>query len=300
MSKLPREDVRLAAGQSFRLLRWKDAPEAVDLLQDQGVAVPWKGYGNRWHYHRELELACISRARGTRFIADAVDAVDGEDLVLIGANVPHYWDLSGSSEGTVLQWDFPRHHGMWGFAESAPLQALMERAKRGLNVRGHAAKVVRGLVADMAGVSGLGRLALFFKVLHALTDASPAEMLPVSTKAFSLEGTAQQQEAMSLAVSYLLANFRNGVRLEDLLRLTGMSRATFSRQFQRHAGKPFSELLNELRIQSVCRALRETDTPVAIVALEEGFNQLSFFNRIFRRYVGCTPREYRRRNIAGL
>lgn len=294
MRAFPREDVRLAEGQSFRLLRWSEAPEAVELLEGKSRAVPWKGYGNRWHYHREVELACISRATGTRFLADSLEPVDGEDLVLIGANVPHYWNFRGRSEGLVLQWDFPRHHGMWGFAESAPLSALMERAKFGLRVRGQAAKSVRTLMASMAETSGLERLALFFRVLHALAEAGPSELASVSKKPFSLHGTQQQKEAMSLAVSYLIANYRKGVRLEDLLALTGMSRATFARQFQRHAGKPFSEMLNELRIQAVCRSLRETDTPVAVIALEEGFNQLSFFNRIFRRYVGCTPREYRR------
>ena len=297
MTKFSREDVRLAQGQSFRLLRWKEGPAAVELLHSPDTAVAWKGYGNRWHYHRELELAAVSQAHGTRFIADSVEPVDGEDLVLIGSNVPHYWDLRGPSEGIVLQWDFPRHHGVWGFAESAPLHPLLEQAKCGLQVRGATARVVRGLMKEMLGVSGLGRLALFFKVLHALAEASGEELLPVSEKPFSLDGTAQQQEAMALAVSYLLANFRKSIRLDDLLALTAMSRATFARQFQRHAGKPFSELLNELRIQSVCRALRETDMPVAVIALEEGFNQLSFFNRIFRRYVGCTPREYRARNF---
>ncbi|MEK0447662.1 MAG: hypothetical protein RLZZ399_2983, partial [Verrucomicrobiota bacterium] len=226
--------------------------------------------------------------------ADSVHAVDGEDLVLIGSNVPHYWDLLGSSEGTVLQWDFPRHHGVWSFAESAPLQGLMEKAKCGIQFSGQTMKSVRGMMREMTGVSGLRRLSLFLEVLHVLTEAPEEEAQALSQKPFSLEGTAQQQESMSLAVSYLLANYRKGVRLDDLLKLTAMSRATFARQFQRHAGKSFSELLNELRIHSVCRALRETDTPVAVIALEEGFNQLSFFNRIFRRYVGCTPREYRR------
>jgi AraC-like DNA-binding protein len=117
----------------------------------------------------------------------------------------------------------------------------------------------------------------------------------LSSQPFSLDGTAQQQEAISRAVSFVLTHYRRGVRLEELLRLSGMSRATFARQFQRHSGKSFSAFLNEVRIQAVCRALRETDLPVGEVALEEGFNQLSFFNRIFMRIVGCTPREFRMR-----
>jgi AraC-like DNA-binding protein len=121
-------------------------------------------------------------------------------------------------------------------------------------------------------------------------------LTPLSAQPFSLEGTVQQQEAIARAVSFVLGNYRRGVRLEELLKLSGMSRATFARQFQRHAGKSFSAFMNEIRVQGVCRALKETDLPVGVVALEEGFNQLSFFNRIFLRLVGCTPREFRRRS----
>jgi AraC-like DNA-binding protein len=130
-------------------------------------------------------------------------------------------------------------------------------------------------------------------VLAGLVAAGESECSPISKQAFSLEGSAQQQDAISRAVSHVLGNYRTGVRLDDLLRLSSMSRATFARQFQRHAGKSFSSFLNEVRIQAVCRALRETSMPVAVIALEEGFNQLSFFNRIFRRIVGCTPSQYR-------
>lgn len=296
VSTFPREDVRPGQGQSFRLLRWRSGPEHVELLHGDGRVEAWPGYGDRWHYHPEVELAAVWGARGTRFVADSVEAVDGGDVVLIGANVPHYWDLRGASEGLVVQWSFPRHHGVWGFPESGGLQVLLEQARRGLRLGGVVAMEVAALLREMTGCGGMMRLAIFWRVLAKLVESGEkggGELL--SQQPFSLDGTAQQQEAISRAVSFVLGNYRRGVRLEELLRLSGMSRATFARQFQRHSGKCFSAFLNEVRIQAVCRALRETDLPVGEVALEEGFNQLSFFNRIFLRIVGCTPREYRRR-----
>ena len=289
----PREDVCLSQGQSFRLLRWRGGPETIELLQSGARAEPWQGFGNRWHYHPEYELAAVWGARGTRFVADSVEAVDGEDVVLIGSNVPHYWDLRGSSEGLVLQWNFPRHHGVWALQESAVLLPLLDQSNRGLRIGGGLAARVTELMREMVHSEGLDRLAIFFKVLASLVAGRESERTTISKQAFSLEGSAQQQEAISRAVSHVLGNYRTGVRLDDLLRLSSMSRATFARQFQRHAGKSFSSFLNEVRIQAVCRALRETNVPVAVIALEEGFNQLSFFNRIFRRIVGCTPRQYR-------
>jgi AraC-like DNA-binding protein len=291
--------VRLERNQSFRLLRWRKGPDYVELLHLDGRVEPWQGFGNRWHYHPEIELAVVQGARGTRFVADSVEAVDGADAVLIGANVPHYWDLRAGSEGWVVQWSFPRHHGIWGFPETAALQTLLERSKQGLKLRVSFGLELGAYLREMVCCGGMARLALFWKVLSRLVEAGEQGLLqPLSLHPFSLEGTAQQQEAISRAVSFVLENYRRGVRLGELLRLSGMSRATFSRQFQRHAGKSFSAFLNEVRIHAVCRALRETDLPVGVVALEEGFNQLSFFNRIFQRIVGCTPREFRRREAA--
>ena len=75
-----------------------------------------------------------------------------------------------------------------------------------------------------------------------------------------------------------------------------MSRPTFARQFKRHSGRSFSEFVNQLRLQAARRELRDGERGVLDVALACGFRQVTFFNRLFRREVGCTPTEYRRRH----
>ena len=69
--------------------------------------------------------------------------------------------------------------------------------------------------------------------------------------------------------------------------------ATFARQFLLHVGKPFSIFRNQVRLQAVCHALRDTNEPVGNIALSHGFNQLSFFNRLFRRELGISPTDSR-------
>lgn len=83
--------------------------------------------------------------------------------------------------------------------------------------------------------------------------------------------------------------------MEDVLALTGLSRATFCRQFKKHSGSTFSEFLNRLRIEEACRELAVSERKIVEIAIEAGFSQLSFFNRLFQRVLGCSPREYRRR-----
>jgi AraC-like DNA-binding protein len=259
-----------------------------------GQSKPIVGRGDQWHYHREMELTLIESGSGTRFVADHIEPFCVGDLVLIGANVPHYWHQNGHSAGLSLQWNFPADHGIWSFNETAvPLRTLSSTALRGLCFRGKTASAVADVLADMAPLAGLSRLAAFMRLLSILADTPAGDLRPLAAEPFSLDGTEEHQEAMSRAVSYILAHYREPIRLCELLRLTSMSRATFARQFRRHAGKSYSSFVNHVRLSAVCRALAETFEPISAIALTHGFSQLSFFNRLFHRQHGLTPSGYR-------
>ncbi|MBX7121438.1 MAG: AraC family transcriptional regulator [Opitutaceae bacterium] len=295
-----REDIQFAAGNTLRLLRWNRSVNRVEVVHGPGEATPLHGQGDHWHYHRATELTLIQRGAGTRFVADHIELFDSGDLVLIGANVPHYWHQRGVSTGLSIQWDFPLEHGIWGFGEAAPLRKLTESARRGLHIQGKTSDVARRRIEELPSLSGLARLALFFQILDGLAEAPPQDIRPLSLRPFSLDGTEEHQEAVRQAVSYILAHYRETVSLQDLLRLTSMSRATFARQFRHHAGKSFSTFLNQVRLQAVCRALRDTTNQIGNIALDHGFNQLSFFNRLFRREFGVSPSEFRNQQYSSI
>ena len=291
-----REEIRFASDETFRLLKWTRSVGRVQVLRN-GAARAISGQGDRWHYHRAMELTVIQRGAGTRFVADHIELFESGDLVLIGSNVPHYWHQRGESAGLSLQWDFPLEHGVWSLGEiHTPLRMLASKAQRGLHFRGATALAAAALMSELQSVTGLARLALFFKLLALLASAPSSHTRALAERPFTLDGTAEQQESIQRAVSFILAHYREQIRLESLLTLAGMSRATFARQFARHAGKSFSVFLNQVRLQAVCRALRETAEPVSAIAFANGFNQLSFFNRLFRREFGINPSMMRARH----
>ena len=291
---LLREEISLGSGRSFRVLRWDHTLARVEMIQEPHRRVPLTGRGDHWHYHRASELTFIQKGAGTRFVADHIELFEAGDLVLLGSNVPHYWHVRGESRGLAIQWHFPIEHGIWGFAEAEPLKWLEESARRGLHIRGATAELARKRMEQLAETSGLARLSVLLDLLGVLAAAPCRDMRSLSQRPFSLSGTAEHQEAISRAVSYILANYREELHLSDLLKLVSMSRATFARQFQRHAGKSFSVFLNQVRLQAVCHGLQDTEEPIGTIALAHGFNNLSFFNRLFRREFGMNPTAYRR------
>jgi AraC-like DNA-binding protein len=145
----------------------------------------------------------------------------------------------------------------------------------------------------LPGLDGFSQVAAFLQILGLVAEGDAKDIQPLASMPFSMTGAAAHQEAIRDAVSYILAHYREPIAISELLRLTNMSRPTFTRQFRRHTGKSFSDFHNHVRLQAVCRALRLPGETVSGIALNHGFNQLSFFNRLFRRKIGVNPTEYR-------
>ena len=69
----------------------------------------------------------------------------------------------------------------------------------------------------------------------------------------------------------------------------------FMKFFKKHMGVPFVCYLNDYRLTMAARALAETQEDVLTVALDAGFPNVSYFNRLFKRKFQMTPLEYRKR-----
>jgi AraC-like DNA-binding protein len=83
--------------------------------------------------------------------------------------------------------------------------------------------------------------------------------------------------------------------LTTLARASRVSVPYLCRVFKAYTGKTVVGYLVERRIQAAIWRLRESDEKVISIALACGFNDLAYFNRTFKRIVGATPSDYRRR-----
>ncbi len=290
-----RERIQLPSGHSFRVLRWASDVGDVEMVVGPGRTIPVKGEGAHWHYHVAMELTLFTAGEGTRFVGDQISPFAPGDLVLLGENLPHHWHTRGQSAGLSVQWEFPHGHPFWTFPEALTLAPLFKSAVRGLHYSGPAAEALRAGLQELTLTTGADQLGLLFRLLARMASAPEKERKLLSTPAFALPAGSEHRQAMAEAVRYLLANFRDEVRLEEVLKLTRMSKPTFSRQFKQHSGKTFCDFVSQIRLQTACRELIETSRSILDIALSSGFSQVSFFNRIFRRTYRCSPTEFRAR-----
>lgn len=94
-------------------------------------------------------------------------------------------------------------------------------------------------------------------------------------------------------VGYIQSHYNEEFSLSFLARLCGLTPSYFSRVFTVKTGTPVFEYINHIRIQKACTLLKRSDMTVIEIALAVGYNNISFFNRYFRKLNGMSPRDYR-------
>jgi AraC-like DNA-binding protein len=97
------------------------------------------------------------------------------------------------------------------------------------------------------------------------------------------------------ALGYLLGNFHQPIGLGAMAAQAGVSRSHLCRLFRREVGISPHQFLTRVRVERAKSLLAEREWRVTEVWLESGFADLRTFERAFKRWVGCTPREYRQK-----
>jgi transcriptional regulator GlxA family with amidase domain len=94
-------------------------------------------------------------------------------------------------------------------------------------------------------------------------------------------------------MTYLNNNFDKDLSLTDAAKIAGMTEVALSRFFKARTGKTFVDTINEVRLGNASRMLIDTTHSITEVAYKCGFNNMSNFNRIFKKKKDCTPKEFR-------
>ena len=96
------------------------------------------------------------------------------------------------------------------------------------------------------------------------------------------------------AREYLDANFRRPGTMADLARAASAHPVYLGQMFHRHFGETVADYVKRLRVRAAAEQLSSSDLPLAEIAFEHGFCDQSHFHRVFKKFAGVTPAEFRR------
>ncbi|WP_167957254.1 AraC family transcriptional regulator [Anaerosporobacter faecicola] len=104
-------------------------------------------------------------------------------------------------------------------------------------------------------------------------------------------------ERIRPVLEYIEDNYAYEISLSDLAALIPMSEGQFCRVFRRTMSRTPMQYIMRYRILQSCHLLTETNEKIAEVANQSGFNNISYYNKVFLSIVGCTPKQYRNANF---
>lgn len=282
-------------GQSLRVLLWERDLIDMSTLDAAGRRQPFQGKGSTWHVHDDWELTLILGGEGIVAVGDAIRRFTAPDLILLGPQVPHVWRSDGLIQGVSLQFHVDARQGLGVLNESAELAELAQQARFGLRWRGAAAADLRAQIIALTRLPALRRLSAFLAILATMVETFGSAGEALSGSIVGSRAITRRNPGMGRVIDHILRHFRDGITLAEVVRLSGVSQATFCRHFPRLTGKTFVGYLTALRLQEAQRALLATDQDVTAIAFAAGFGNLAHFHATFRAAVGCTPLNYRRR-----
>lgn len=273
------EKIQLRSGNSFAVIE-HDLP----------------AFDTTWHFHPEIELTLITRSSGRRIVGNSLESFTAGDLVLLGPNLPHFWQNDGPprvgrSGAIVIQFNRDTwSRQFWTTAELTAIDRLLQRSARGLVFSGPSARSAATRIRNLPPLRGLPA---FLELLAILDLLSRGRSRPLCPDHYDPQLDRRAEARLGRAIAFLSVHYREPVTLPEVARCGAMAPAAFSRYFKRVTGTNVMAFLNDLRVERACRQLRETSSGIGTIAFESGFTTLSSFNRRFRERMQCSPRNYR-------
>ncbi|MDY6863646.1 MAG: AraC family transcriptional regulator [Thermodesulfobacteriota bacterium] len=97
------------------------------------------------------------------------------------------------------------------------------------------------------------------------------------------------------ALIFIEKNLERPITLGEVSREGGMSKFYFSRFFKIATGNTFKKYIITKRLDKAKKLLKDADMDITEICFQLGFNDLSYFSRIFRKKEGITPSAYRKK-----
>ncbi len=251
------------------------------------------------HNHEAFELNYVEHATGVRrIVGDSSEVIGEYDLVLITSpDLEHVWEQhecqSEEIREITVQFDFPMGEDSFlGKTPFLPMQKMLNEARKGLCFPVSAIMRVYDKLDTLSSIKeGFYAVIQFLTILYELSKCSGAR--PLASSSFAKIAVEDDSRRILKVKNFISKNFMDEIRLAQLADIAGMSPSAFSRFFKLHTGRNLTDYIIDMRLGAASRMLVDTSRSISEICFCCGFNNLSNFNRIFKKKKGCSPSEFR-------
>jgi len=273
-------------GSSFRLLHTKTTAEKF----------PWQ-----YHYHPEYEIVCVLNGDGTRHVGNHFSTYENGDLVLMGPNLPHSGfglNAHGMHEEIVVQIkDEVFKESILTRPEMNDISLLLEKAKYGLWFYGNTKMKVTKKFKKLIKLSAFEKYLELLSALYVMAASNEYELLNPNVDISSL--LKKNNSRLQNIFTYVEQHYNEEVNIKKVAAIANLSVPSFCNYFKKLMNCTFTDFINQYRIQRAC-ALMQHEKSVTEISYDCGFNNVAYFNKVFKGIMKKTPTEYKREKQNGL
>jgi len=250
------------------------------------------------HSHNNFELNFITSGTGRRIVGDNISGFEKGDLVLMGPDLPHCWELSPQEEEStsfcivthfsedIMKSDF------FKMPELEKVMELLKQSERGLRFRVDDHAEIQETLERMTSLEGLEYYIEMLKVFNLLLQVTDRDKL--SNPIDRAEVFSKNLEKVNKVYEYVFQNIQEGIKLDEAAALLNMAPSSFCRFFKKKTDITFMEYVKRVRVGMAAKLLAESDRQITQICFESGYNNLANFNHYFKSIMGKTPSEYRK------
>ncbi len=251
------------------------------------------------HNHSEYELNFCANVSGVRrIVGDCAEIIGDYDLVLItGKDLEHVWEQhechSKNIREITIQFSPNLLDGLLNKNQFDSIRQMLDKAQVGLCFPMETIMRIYPMLDELA--TEKMRFSAFVKFLTILWVMSlySDQARPLSSSSFAKINIHSDSRRVEKVKDYINQHYKDEIRLNNLADLVGMAPVSFSRFFKLRTGKNLSEYIIDMRLGHASRLLVDSTMSIAEICYECGFNNLSNFNRIFKKNKDCSPKEFR-------
>ena len=254
-----------------------------------------------WHYHNNFEISFITEGSGNRIVGDSIEEFQPGDLAFIGPNLPHVWIADKETrmlsrrtlEMVFLQFNLNvLSDQLLSLPEFSNVKRALVLSERGIQIIGDTLNQVSEVMLQLPYLESFERMIHFF-ILMDLIGKSKTNVQLASKEYLKIRFTTGNKRVAAIH-EYLMNNYRNEVDLKRLAELVNMAEGSLCRFFKMNMGITIFEYLNKIKTEFACKLLMDPDLSIIEVSFDSGFNNISHFNKQFKKITGVSPSEYRK------
>jgi AraC-like DNA-binding protein len=176
--------------------------------------------------------------------------------------------------------------------ELKSIETLLEKAKQGIKITGNTKTQVKTLISKLSAAKGLERITTLLAMLEKIALSKEKEYINTLYHPAKIEKS--EADRLNKVLQYISDNFQRKITLDEIASVASLSAKAFCRYFKSKTRKTFYGFLLEVKVAHACNLILEKDMTIYEVCYDSGFNNLSNFNRYFKKLMNKTPFEFKR------